>query len=198
MSDLPQGSPTDRNGVPLDTASRASLGCDVGLDFEMQAQCHSNWCWAAVAASVSAFFDPDTPFSQCRIASLELHMDCCTVPCGASNVPPEIDVMGTLGSALNRVDCLRAEIPGQATRAQVEHELIAGRPVCVRLVWSLGSLEDGHFVAIVGYDRKTDMLSVADPKYGDAEVPFEQLRTSYQIEKGQWIKTYYTKNSKPA
>jgi len=42
------------------------------LDFSMQQQDQTNWCWAAVAASVVRYYHADTQWTQCRIAEGEL------------------------------------------------------------------------------------------------------------------------------
>jgi len=37
------------------------------LDFEIQQQERTKWCWAAVAASVARYYDPLSTFTQCSI-----------------------------------------------------------------------------------------------------------------------------------
>jgi Papain-like cysteine protease AvrRpt2 len=163
-------------------------------DFEIEPQCHSYWCWAAVAASVSAFYDETSTFSQCRIANLELHrQDCCTFDCGANGV--EFNIMHTLGSALNRAGRLKRLVRFQrATRAEVQQEIRARRPLCVRTIWSGGG---AHFVVIVGYSPDDDSLVIADPWRGKIfEVPFDRFCSQFSPEEGlngMWNDTYYTR-----
>jgi hypothetical protein len=204
---MPQTSVIDRTRIRLDTRKPLALSPWVaaprqwtGIDLHVQVQCLSNWCWAAVAASVSEFYAGMRIFAQCDIANLELRRkDCCTVTCGDENADPKINKTSTLGSALFRVGCLAAEIPGDATRAHVLEQLTAGRPICVRTVWATGDpsfINDtagAHFVIIVRYDEDSDILSIEDPLFGPTpEIGFEQFRTHYQVGGGEWRKTYYT------
>jgi Papain-like cysteine protease AvrRpt2 len=199
MNKPPLISVIDRTRIPLEMPVGVTLSPPAAeprgwkrIAFHMQHQCHSSWCWAAVASSVSAFCDKSSIFTQCIIANLELRReDCCDFHCGDTSVNPNVNVPHTLGSALNRTGCLRAEVPGQATRREVQQEMEAVRPICVRTLWSDNS---DHFVVIVGYNPDTDVLAIEDPLYGPTpEISFERFRTNYQVGGGQWKKTYYTK-----
>jgi hypothetical protein len=172
----------------------------VTVGFEMQLQCHTNWCWAAVAASVSAFCEPGKPMAQCEIADVELDRDdCCDHACGKPNVDPRINVPHMLGSALNRLGCLEEESQRQATWPQVLQEIVEkGRPLCALIVWSQddpahGAARSGsHFVAITGCREDTRSLVIDDPMFGPTiEVNFERFCSSYQVGGGKWDKTYY-------
>src|SRR5947207_15958187 len=39
------------------------------LDVNMQHQQHTEWCWAAVGASVSLYYKPSSTWTQCSIAT---------------------------------------------------------------------------------------------------------------------------------
>jgi len=172
------------------------------VDFDMQPQCHSSWCWAAVAASVSNFYRKPPDITQCRLADIELQReDCCSVDCHVDDV--EFNRPHTL--PLNRVGCLERWIRGErATRAQLQQELAAGRPVCVRVLWSAGKAGGGlqpalgaagaHFVTIVGYLPGADKLAIEDPWLGPtAEIGYDQFCAQYTEAQGEWADTYYTK-----
>lgn len=169
----------------------------VAPHFTMQDQCHTNWCWAAVASSVSHYYDETSPHTQCLIANIELNRhDCCDSPCGTTGL--EFDVPHTLGSPLNRVRCLsRLTFDQRATRMQVQEEVSAGRPICVRTVWSGdegGELGPAHFVAIVGYLPDTDGLVIEDPLNGPTpEIKFDRFCSDYLDGRGVWTDTYFTK-----
>jgi len=59
------------------------------LSFVMEPQAQDNWCWAAVAVSVAAFYSPATPWTQCALADAALQRDdCCgDGASGLCNVP---------------------------------------------------------------------------------------------------------------
>lgn len=172
------------------------------VEFEMQRQCHSSWCWAAVAASVSNFYRKPPDITQCRLANIELHReDCCSVDCNVDDV--EFNQPHTL--PLNRVGCLGRWVRDErATREQLQQELAAGRPVCARVLWSAGEVDNGlpsgvggagaHFVTIVGYLPGADKVAIEDPWLGPThEVGYDQFCTHYTDARGKWIDTYYTK-----
>jgi hypothetical protein len=173
-------------------------------DFEMQQQCQTNWCWAAVAASVAAYHDEQTLFTQCKLADRQLGRDdCCTFPCHSPNVPGDVNAPNMLGTALNFADhhLDRADLGNTQTpvgnlnslRGIIQAQIAQGRPLCVRVVWNGGG---AHFVAIVGYDAGTDTLTLAD-SFFDAPPGFDltTFPALYQ-HGGAWTDTYYTTPSK--
>ena len=154
------------------------------LDFMMQHQQQTNWCWAAVATSVALYYDPASTWTQCAVANGELgRTDCCGT--GASG---PCNVYGYLASSLTRVGHLDHWAAGTATFAQVGTEIDAGRPLGVRTAWSGGG---AHFLAIVGYRLIFDMLAVDDPWYGKSDVSYSAFSTNYQGS-GTWTHCYYT------
>lgn len=164
------------------------------LEFEMETQCHSNWCWAAVASSVAAYYDREGNIRQCEIANLELERDdCCDHQCGAMDV--DFNVTNVFASPLNRVGCFqRLARFKQATPSQVLDELEARRPVCVRTLWPDGG---AHFLAIVGCwsdAEGTPMLTVDDPFWGRSEYSYDRFSDHYQLLGGKWNDTYYTRS----
>jgi Papain-like cysteine protease AvrRpt2 len=188
----------DATRMPLDLSSEKSVLSTSEqpgtIEFEMQEQCHSNWCWAAVAASVAAYYDRGSEVRQCDMANLELdRADCCHSACGAKDV--DFNVTNVLASPLNRVRCLeRLARRKRATPAEVLEELEAGRPLCVRTVWRDGG---AHFVAIVGYwpdTEETGTLALEDPFWGASEYSYAGFADHYQLLGGRWTDTYYTKS----
>ena len=188
----------DTTRRPLDLSAQPALTSASGrramIAFAMEEQCHSNWCWAAVAASVAAYYDNGTYKKQCEIAALDLdRADCCAHACGAKDV--ECNVTNVFGSPLNRVRCLqRLERFKQATPSEVLEELEAGRPICVRTVWPGGG---AHFVAIVGSwldAGGASMLALDDPFWGRSEYSYDRFATHYQLLGGSWNDTYYTRS----
>lgn len=163
------------------------------IEFQMETQCHSNWCWAAVAASIAAYYNKGTYKRQCEIADLELERgDCCDSPCGTAHV--DFNVTNVFASPLNRVGCFRRLARfKQATPSEVCDELEARRPLCVRTVWPDGG---AHFLAIIGCWSDTDgttMLALDDPFWGRSEYSYEQFSKHYQLLGGKWNDTYYTR-----
>ena len=82
----------------------------------MEFQVQTNWCWAAVATSVDAYYRHGTgaPMPMCEVANSELgRTDCCTT--GAAG---PCNVYGTLASALFRVGTGQMGLQGRGRRQQ--------------------------------------------------------------------------------
>ena len=155
------------------------------LDFAMQHQQQTNWCWAAVATSVALFYDPASTWTQCTVANGELNRNDC---CGAGASGP-CNVYGFLDSSLTRVGHLDHMTGSSSTFAQVQTEITAGRPLCARTAWSGGG---AHFLAIIGYRLLDEMLAVDDPWYGKSDVSYATFNSSYQGS-GSWTHSYFTR-----
>jgi hypothetical protein len=185
----------EETSTPLDLSGEGAAPYQilekVVIPFEMGRQVYSNWCWAAVAASVAACYGKT--YRQCAIANVELgRRDCCEPPRNAAHV--DFDVANVFGSPLNRVGCLR-EITRfeQAIPLQVVEELKTRRPICVRMVWPDGG---AHFLTITGYwfdQTGILMLTLDDPFWGPSEFSYDRFSKQYQLLDGTWNDTYYTK-----
>ena len=155
------------------------------LNFIMQIQTQSNWCWAATSTSIAQYYDPATTWTQCTVANGELSRnDCCgggaSGPCNQAN---------TLDTALSRVGHLDHMVSGTVGRDDIKNEIVAGRPVCARTAWSGGG---AHFVAIAGF-IEGDLIEVHDPISGVSNVDYDVFVTSYQGS-GSWTHSYFTRS----
>ena len=154
------------------------------LNFTMQHQTQSGWCWAATSASIAQFYDPSTTWTQCKVADGETgRMDCCGT--GASG---PCNVAGFLGEALTRVGHFNRMVDGPISREDVQSEIGFGRPVCVRMAWRGGG---AHFVAIAGY-IENDLIVIHDPVSGVHNVDYDIFTTSY-LGSGSWTHSYFTR-----
>jgi hypothetical protein len=156
------------------------------LGFQMQHQQQGNWCWAAVAASVSRFYNTASTWTQCLVANSELGRNDC---CGAGG-PGACNRYGYLDVALTQVGNFDHMIWSSATFASASGEIDGGRPLGLRVAWSGGG---AHFLAIIGYlDDGEGYLAVDDPIYGKSDVSYATLKSNYQ-QTGSWTHSYYTK-----
>ena len=154
------------------------------LDFTMQHQQQTNWCWAAVSTSVALFYEPVSTWTQCAVANGELgRNDCCDAGAGGP-----CNVYGFLGSSLARVGHLDQIVNSSSDFTDVQTEVNAGRPLCARTEWAGGG---AHFLAIIGYRVLDEMVAVDDPWYGKSDVSYATFRSSYQGS-GSWTDSYFT------
>lgn len=158
------------------------------LPFTMQSQLFSNWCWAATSTSVAVFYSAGTTWTQCKVACKEKNLTtCCNSP-----LPSPCNTYGTLGSSLTTVGHFNtSELASATTWSKIKAQILAGRPVGARTVWSGGG---AHFVAIYGYQEYggKQYLLVDDPIYGKSTMTYATFQTMYR-NSGTWSHTYYTK-----
>ena len=158
------------------------------LDFNMQQQTQSNWCWAATSTSVSLFYWLLSGWTQCKVAAAELSLKCCDSP-----LPNGCNVPWYLDKALTRTHNLVSVMTGTVGFNQVKDEIDAGRVVCARIGWSGGG---GHFVAIYGYSHMlfgAEYFDIDDPIYGKSSVTISDFTDSYHTT-GSWTHTYFTQS----
>jgi hypothetical protein len=157
------------------------------LAFTMQPQQQTNWCWSAVATSVTLYYDPGSTWVQCTVANAELgQTTCCTNGATSQcNQPWYLDL------ALTRVGNLDHWAGGSIALSAVENEIDSGRLVGARIGWSGGG---GHFVVLEGYQEDgAGFVYVEDPWYGPSYVGYDTFRTAYQGS-GSWTHTYFTRS----
>jgi hypothetical protein len=158
------------------------------LDFRMQHQRHSNWCWAAVSTSVALFYQPAGKWTQCAVANNELgRKDCCRTGAGG-----KCNMIGHLQDSLTVVGHATTPpfVVGAVGFDRAQAEIDGGRPLGARTQWAGSKI--GHFVTIVGYHRAVELLTVDDPLYGRSHVDYRTFCTDYRGS-GSWTHSYYTK-----
>lgn len=151
----------------------AGKAASLGLAMEQQQQ--DNWCWAAVAVSVTRFI-AGVDVDQCAQANEQLHRaSCCDDPASCNLQMPLDPRLFVRTAGAFPIEIVKQQIDGR-------------RPVGVRITWSGGG---AHFVCIDGYNvaGAVPIVSVRDPWYGDSTVPYSVLATSYHAT-GTWTDSY--------
>jgi hypothetical protein len=157
------------------------------LPFTMQTQMQTNWGWAAITASVAAYYNPLSTCTQCSLANWAFSMTTCCLPSSAA-LPP-CNSPYDIRSALTHTGNLRQAISSAMTFADVAAEIDAGRPVVVRLVWE--SVTAGHDVVIVGYDKVAQSITVKDSFYSTSVLLFRSFPVNYKGASA-WTSTFTT------
>jgi|SRR5947209_11153172 len=185
---------------PLDPAGSlapaAALLPGVGrtLEFNLETQSQTEWCWAAVGVGVSKFYRPaGNNLTQCRLANRELERDDCCGGTPACNVPTTLEtVLGKTGN-LNESKLDRMDSP--ASFQDVQNEIANGRPLCCGIGWFD---EGGHFVVLHGTSIDNSggsvkqWVAVADPKYGPSDYLIDAFTDAYR-HTGRWQTSYFTR-----
>jgi hypothetical protein len=164
------------------------------LNFVIQPQKQSNWCWAAVSTSVSHFFNAASAWTQCLVANATLpRTDCCGA--GASD-PAKCNAYGYLDQALTTTGNLQEMQSRSMSFAEVQAQIRQSKPVGSRVGWFGGG---GHFMAIVGWmvaDSGEQYLDVADPIFLNSQIPYDSYASAYQSG-GDWTHSYLTEAPQP-
>lgn len=158
----------------------------VRLDFTMQAQLQTQWCWAATSVSVSRFYQPGSTWTQCELVNeIRGQTTCCTDGSSAACNQPNV-----LTTPLEEVDCLDRWQGGSVDWSTITGEIDAGRPLAFRIGWNGGG---GHFAVIEGYQRIGEQwVAVDDPWYGASDVAVSTLTGGSYQGSGTWSHTYFT------
>src|SRR5215472_9392812 len=130
------------------------------LQFKMQRQILSQWCWAAAAASVCDFYEDASYGSQCAFVSSVTGLGDCCQSCQADGEASVCNQPYNLGSALWESHHGVKVKPDSPDFGKVKGEIEAERPVACNVYWADGS---AHALAIYGY-TDTDLLLIADPE----------------------------------
>jgi hypothetical protein len=173
------------------------------LTFRIQHQEQTEWCWAAVAASVQQYFEPDSEpaleLRQCKIANMVVQTDAVLNPITDPKCckdPQPCNQPASLETALKKIHKWRNTLvadsstgaTGTLTFAQVQREIDRGRPVCAGITWKSGG---GHFVVVRGYRALASgahQLYIADPDNPSNLVDYDEFTMAYFGE-GTWTST---------
>jgi hypothetical protein len=180
--------------------------------FEMEPQCHLNWCWAAVAQAVADYYEPNKDWTQKAVAKLMMPEYTYEAECyylgdvkNESKLP--YNTQQLLKAALRKVECFHHSHnpPYKPAPLLAVQQWIDGdsndpkrrRPVCVRIEWRESG--GGHFVVIDGYSRGTTSLHVSDP-WGPRSLDIDHDKLAHHYKtfdsdiEGDWTDTMYTKH----
>lgn len=181
---------------PVATQQQAALGAGGGparppakaLQLSRWQQEQTQWCWAACAGAVAAYYSSSSTWTQCALVCAELGQQAC---CGSGD-SGMCNQAWFLDRALTRVGHFDApRVDKELTWDQLVSEILTNQPVGVRIGWSTGG---GHFVLIAAYDESgmTKMLDVEDPWEGQRMIAYDKLLTAYPGD-GRWTHSYLTK-----
>jgi hypothetical protein len=170
------------------------------LDFEIEQQKCSEWCWAAVTAAVCKCYGDPSPTEQCEVANLVLQLptdncddcDCQADPFAICNQPRNLaSVLGTVGHNRGNPPDGIASLSFEDVQSNIDN----GRPIVVQV-----TLDDpaasGHAIAIYGYSDD-GLVSIADPMHPNDRITvnFADFIGGDQKEHGAWKAAYLTKRT---
>jgi len=173
----------------LGGAAPGATNGSIGSRYVRQQQQETQWCWAAVSASVADFYGNASGWTQCSIATAELSLPCCFQP-----LPAGANVPWWLEKALTRVARLASWRRSTVAFVDIQQEIQASRPLCCRILW-VNSGGAAHFVTISGWSvdaSGVEWLDIEDPDSGSVNTPRKKFETAYSSQGDQWTHSYFT------
>ena len=160
---------------------------EIVLDFTVESQQKSNWCWAAIAASVGRFYGT-TYLSQENVAS-QTPSNTSSLLSDQLNKQESNNQQRTLDESLKLVSCYSHWSLGRPSFERLLLEVGAGRLVCVRIEW----LEGGaHYLVVKGINPGEQLLHIEDSLHGPSVVPYNTFPKLYQGLGAIWTETFWT------
>ncbi len=170
------------------------------LNFQMQTQQEDNWCWAAVAVSVSHYYDLTSSWTQCSLANRALppislvnpplpRCDCCT-----NGKSRDCDRYFRLDTPLLITGNLNSMVVGPVPFNGVVGEISNDRPLACRMFWRG---RGAHFVVLYGCagapygPEASNWVRIQDPKFGFFRYRYGRFARNY-LGGGVWEHSYYT------
>jgi hypothetical protein len=140
------------------------------LNFPLQKQLCTEWCWAAVGAAICACLNDENPLDQRGVADLILGSGAGDCDCHCDSTDDSLILCNkqqSLSFVLARIGHLGEEL-ASADFDQIVEEIKAGQPLAVQVELSEPAAS-GHVVAIYGYGDG-DVVWVADPLMGGSGI----------------------------
>lgn len=154
------------------------------LPFRIQQQECSEWCWAAVVASVATFVNSDIQPKQCEVVDKEAFSPgnpspgCCkqsnrSIPGEPNQICNRRANIGPVLADYNLTTELSGHIPSRSDFATIQEQIDAGSVVVIQVV-DRANASAAHVMVITGYSGD-DTVSVADPFQADSHFTFSYL-----------------------
>jgi hypothetical protein len=180
------------------------------LNFTMQPQQQFAWCWAAVGTSCAHFYDPDSTWTQCKLASASIEPspgNCCDDPESLDCDKPWYLITPNNQGSFVTTHIPSSFVTGALPVDKLMTEIDQGRLVAFKLEITLEHALDfnidgqeikipkfGHFVVIAGYEAsmaspndQNVMVYVHDPfslDKGYSTMTYEVFQTNYKCHGG--------------
>jgi hypothetical protein len=161
----------------------------------MQVQQEDEWCWAAVAVSISCYLDPDSEpaWTQATLATKVLQEEgkiSAAVNC--SENPDLCDCPASLTDALTATGNFSQTLAAPLSFASLKQQIDNGMPVCAQIDWFDGG---AHAIALDGYRMYTSgaqAVLVQDPLNQSGFHFYDDLVNDYPPG-GTWAATFLVK-----
>jgi hypothetical protein len=160
------------------------------LNYLTQKQALDEWCWAAVASSISFFYNRNSKgYPQADIAARLIGSQCSGITtANRGTADPSCNVTGDVAKALGITGNLAWDIPRHLDLNEITDQINQGFPFCCQIDWNLTG--KSHFVCVYGYEHTR--LVVGDSESRVCTVDYQQFLNYRQ---GAWRRTIGTRQA---
>jgi ABC-type bacteriocin/lantibiotic exporter with double-glycine peptidase domain len=154
------------------------------LAFIMQKQDGNMLCWAAVASSISKFYDKNSRHEQCTLVNHFYDRTTCCTDLHNCNIAGELEL------ALRYTGNLNSFVKQSPSFDLIKEQIYNHHPVCLRI--DMGGIEY-HVVVVYGF-HADGTVDVEDPwpDRGPVTIKFKELENYYRAV-GKIVGYYTTK-----
>ncbi len=157
------------------------------LNFRLNRQLHSNWCWASIGEACSKQFGKFA-YSQRELAA---HFFSKKYP-SLSEIELELDEEASLDEILRLTGCFSHWSPGRPSFERIQSEIVSNRPVFLSLEWNRSGI---HYLCIIGFDAERREIFLDDPSFGPSCQDFDSFPKDYRSAGGVWCCTFWVSPS---
>lgn len=199
-----EGAPAGPEGVAVPAGEAGATegplpGVGNSLDFRLERQKQTQWCWAAVTVSIARFYDGGSTLTQCQLVNEEFGAEAHGFNCCASGGSADCNQPWYLNQALERAGLIEPDgmKAGTTSFEDFGREVDARRPLACRIGWDKGG---GHFIVLTAYSTDfgpavpVQWVSGEDPIAGPFDYHYVKFLVSYgSADKGKWSHSYFTR-----
>lgn len=153
------------------------------LDFNIQAQQQSNWCWAAISVSMTKFYNSNSQLEQCSLVNNRLgRTDCCQD--GSSK---QCNQTQSIYKVLPQLGVSASPHAGQQSFIELSEQIQLGHPLVLILMRGL----DAHYAVLSGVGAN-ETVTIKDPMGGvTRKMSYQEFKKIY--EQRYWKGSFFTK-----
>jgi Papain-like cysteine protease AvrRpt2 len=158
------------------------------LNYQTQEQLLDDWCWAAVASSISIFYSPSSQWTQSALGGALLNPVCSRITSdNASTAQAVCRQTLDLSNVLSSINNLAWVVNQPLSLEQIQGQISSGWPICCEMTWPSGQ---SHVITLYGFSDS--LIIIGDPEGGVFSADYEDLVSDYRSG-GQWIRSVGTK-----
>jgi hypothetical protein len=161
------------------------------LPYLLQKQLLPNWCWSAVASSISFYYNRNQfGYRQGDIAGMLLGNSCNIGAQNSGSASTFCDQPADIALALFKTGNYAGNLNLPLSYPQVVAQINGHFPVCCEIQWP--SAAGNHFVAIVGYSGNDLIIGDPDPDATSLfSISYNDFLNDYRGG-GRWLRSIAT------